>query len=1033
MKKTINKYSTLLVCIVFAIIPMLLYAKNILAGEILFDGDGAAYFSFRNYFNTELLTNGFPLWNKYFEAGMPYGAYDSAGLYPIALLLSFLPIDVFSYVFYFVHLIFGALFLYLFIQELGCNRFCAFIVAIIYETSIHLGGLRKGHMGLIIGFVYVPIILYHVQKYLNSEKHKWLIISAIMMGLQFLGAHTQIAFYSDVAVFVYLLFGVLEKRFAVKKVIVHMITWLLTYIGIIIAQLLSTVLFMCEFSNMGDSGKSFESFISYSIHPIKLLQMIFPFIFGEDVYQAYGAGNSSEMDIEIYLGILVFATVVFCVKKWHNTFLVRVSVLFMGIVLIYSAMAHIPYIADFLYLIPIINGFRVPARALFIFIFFAYVLFAYAFSKLGERGCFEEYIKFLGKFSKCMLGLIFVVGICVLFYLISNGSYSISSYSENFKRVFAVPIVICILVCIFELIYNYIREERKSNHLVVYIVFGVTVVLCTFIETKRFSLVTQSNSKDYFESGETSEIVNEIASSNYKVLDAFQGVDGMHESLIGLNSAVDKEIMGINAYLTYNNPRLYQMLAGEKNVPLNYSGLMTGFYNLDEILYTKNDLLSVLGVKYLIDSSGLLTEFPFYANADNSMQHTLVYEDIGGILGGEGVSTLSRMIDLKPATIYKIEFDIECDSIPELLDFDIYKMHSFDGNNISINYETGEKHSTVFYCTGAEDVYESTEIRLLAITQEYISISNLKVYEVGSLFSEMKDNESVIEEHEITIAANGSNLNVVSYHTKLDPYSKYLMYINATSNRATDYFCLDLYAGDTYDSAEQQCEFIIGPMNEEQFAIVDSGNCPRQEVEFRIISQNVEDVHIKEIRLIKLDDTTKGMYIPYYRDAETNIYINNNAKDILFATQKVEVLSQEEKMYADVLQYDLLDVTYIREKINVDKLDGTTTNIMNIDFDSDRIGATVASDTDTFVNLSQCYNSGWKAYIDDEETEVYLVDDVIMGIYVPAGEHKIRFEFTMPIFWISVGISISVIIFWVVYFIFIDIRGKQQTEIKTTI
>ena len=41
---------------------------------------------------------------------------------------------------------------------------------------------------------------------------------------------------------------------------------------------------------------------------------------------------------------------------------------------------------------------------------------------------------------------------------------------------------------------------------------------------------------------------------------------------------------------------------------MNFSGLMSGSYNASKNLHLQNDMLSMLGVRYLIDSSGLIKQ-----------------------------------------------------------------------------------------------------------------------------------------------------------------------------------------------------------------------------------------------------------------------------------------------------------------------------------------------------------------------------------------------------------------------------------------
>ncbi|MBI2024661.1 MAG: YfhO family protein [Candidatus Harrisonbacteria bacterium] len=51
------------------------------------------------------------------------------------------------------------------------------------------------------------------------------------------------------------------------------------------------------------------------------------------------------------------------------------------------------------------------------------------------------------------------------------------------------------------------------------------------------------------------------------------------------------------------------------------------------------------------------------------------------------------------------------------------------------------------------------------------------------------------------------------------------------------------------------------------------------------------------------------------------------------------------------------------------------------------------SDGVRFLIFSQNYIPGWGAWIDSVETEIFRVNAAFMGIFVPTGEHKIRFDF----------------------------------------
>ena len=99
---------------------------------------------------------------------------------------------------------------------------------------------------------------------------------------------------------------------------------------------------------------------------------------------------------------------------------------------------------------------------------------------------------------------------------------------------------------------------------------------------------------------------------NYKIWDDYNNVDGSHNSIISQNKNSINQMAAINTYTAYNNPNLCKYMnnlrMGIDNIPFNYSGLMTGSQDSQNILLYKQDLLSMLGVKYIIDSSTFIDD-----------------------------------------------------------------------------------------------------------------------------------------------------------------------------------------------------------------------------------------------------------------------------------------------------------------------------------------------------------------------------------------------------------------------------------------
>lgn len=171
---------------------MMSYARYYFMEMFLFDEDGVMMEVSTFYFIKECLGNGeYPLWNKYLSAGMPVaGNISMRCFYLPNYLLAFLPLKQAIYCDYIMHVAVGAMFFYLLLKQIGCRRGIAAVMAFVYQFSINLGGIRKRHGPIIFTAIYLPIIIYFIEKYLKTEKLKWLIYAAIAMALQFCGGFT---------------------------------------------------------------------------------------------------------------------------------------------------------------------------------------------------------------------------------------------------------------------------------------------------------------------------------------------------------------------------------------------------------------------------------------------------------------------------------------------------------------------------------------------------------------------------------------------------------------------------------------------------------------------------------------------------------------------------------------------------------------------------------------------------------------------------------------------------------------------------
>lgn len=84
-------------------------------------------------------------------------------------------------------------------------------------------------------------------------------------------------------------------------------------------------------------------------------------------------------------------------------------------------------------------------------------------------------------------------------------------------------------------------------------------------------------------------------------------------------------------------------------------------------------------------------------------------------------------------------------------------------------------------------------------------------------------------------------------------------------------------------------------------------------------------------------------------------------------------------------------------------------------YDPQTIELLAKTDVPQMLFLSDNYFPGWKAFVDGNETKIYRANYTFKGIYIPAGEHTITYEY-QPV---SVKIGSTISIFSILVYVFI--------------
>lgn len=903
VSKKYNFIKSFVLFFVFFLIPIIFLSNYYISNEVFFDADGVQFFTSK-LFTINCFKNGeFPFWNKYLMNGMPY-AMDANGIfYPFNYLGLFFSLKNFIYIYFALHLAIGTFYTYKYFNLICENKLLPYFMAFIYEFSIHVGGLRKGHITIICSIIYLPVILYYIEKYIRSKRTKDIVPVAIFMALQYMTG-VQDALYTDLAVGFYTVARIilLDNRDKVLKYIKDALFLIFTYFMLIIAQFLPNLMLLNYNQSMGATGISFEYFKSYSISFIKLIQMVFPKFFG-DILQAYGNMQSSEMDIELFLGCVIFCILIYSIKKYHKNKFVLISFLLMIISFLYAANAHVPVLPELLFRVPVIGGFRCPARDLFIFIFFAYICVAVAVDQLMLEDGINDFSNYM---IKLLLFFMVAFGIIGLNILILNVVGIIpESTLTNIYSYFKASImlsIIAISIFVFGL-YFIVKKVQCKN--IVLMVFITAITLCEVWPYYKMTNPSDLNSIEA--SNEVNDsIKNSIGNDKYWL--ALSNIDGAYKGLYTQNSNMSQGVSTINAYTALNNVGIYKLFSEGLDSQFNYSGLLTGSLKAGKNLYEHNSMLSMLGVKYIEDPFNFIDD---NGNIPVFVEDNILYNNPSIIMppaSKENVFCYFDNINLKNHTNYKIEFTAKCES-SALMAVDFYG-ENYDSDEQQTEFNITSEPTTYSTILNTKVIPENitTMVRTISSSDEQIEISDFKVYE------------------------------------------------------------------ESKSSAE---------------------NSP---------------------------------YKPFIVNDTIRIFENTNAADILFVPKEIIHVNSNDEIYRNVSNYDFVSNTYTTELENKDYSD-LKYEINDINFTNNKITAAVAFSMDGFINFSQNYFPGWKAYVDGQETKILMVNGAIQGIEIPEGEHIIEFRYSFPaLFVLGIVSFIFLIIILLYYFdIFRKIRfGKRQ-------
>lgn len=882
--------------LLFFFLTFFLFKSMIVNNQIPVWGDMVSSLDGAKFAGDSIKSGHIPVWNYLLNAGRPYVMEFAAYiLYPFRWPFLLFDMKWYFYSFYAFHLALGVVFTRKYLESIDCTEIVAFSISCIYYFTIALGGYRKMHLGAIATMTLFPTVLFFIEKYYRTKKLPFLMTASLILALQtYLGA-LQWAVYSDIAVGIYLIIMEIKNKIPLKKWLIQFMLWFVFYVMLILAFVLPYLEMFRFYTQNGSTSEVSEEYSKmFSVDLIRFFIMISSTIFGQNPNASLTQIGSTGMDWEIFMGTIVLALIIYGCIKCRRDYRVKSSIYMMIGTVIYTISGNYDVLTRLFRKIPVLGSMRVPSRALFIFTFFGLVITAVSLDYILKKQDLKGFKKVI------ILFLLFYLGIIASTYsVISVLEENLSiDYTDLGNRYLKTLLILIFTVVILNIVPQ-IKKWRKYIAIMLFVILTIVDLYPYWIASDRTYVEVFSAQSDIekflISHKEDGKVLLNVPYSITFEPDFGQALG----------------IQTINSYSNMNNPKLLFLLnSGLTTAAFNNSNMYSQFRNLKQNLGMDNDILSMLGVRYIVNTEDeIVPDGKVLGSVYNTGEKVISVEDLK-LDEYEGTAICSIPIVLKSDTNYEIDFELNG------------------------NYSGIEMLYLDFY-GGSE--YDLSECQKIVILEE------------GKTKYKFIINSGLIPD------------SVESY------YLRFIM------------------TGDNSGFTIKKCQVEI---------------CEYEDNPYKLVFE---------------EEIGGELY---------QIFENTKSKDILYASESVLSLSDDDDIYSNDEEYNHFDSnSYI---YNFDEVipEKTEVLISDIDFEGNYVTAKVVADDTAFINFSQAYYPGWRAYVDGKRVQDYEVNGYIQGCVVPQGEHEVCFRFVPMSLYI--GTVLSFISFFVLILLSIKLMYSNQ-------
>ncbi|MEI6127180.1 MAG: YfhO family protein [Pseudomonadota bacterium] len=438
-------------------LTLLYFAPVVFTDKTFIARDNYIFYNPRQSFAAETLRSGsFPLWNPYIACGVPFQAnLQNSIFYPLSAIYYLLTFQKGFKYFIVLHYFLGAFFMFLLARMWGCSRKAAFISGLVFAFGGYLASINDNVAFLTSG-IWLPLILLSQHCALRSGTFFFTILTGIAVAMQvFAGDASFFLLSSLISTFIYTLLwpymqaGTQPCKKA-KTWTQFIVTWAIG-LALPAVQLVPFVEFVMHTPRF--KGLSFEQAGNWSYHPLEMLQLIVPYIFGCSVPETRWFGQL-WLDT-FYIGVfpLIFAVLFIFYGKTR----IKYFIITLLTTSLFLAMGK--YNPCFIYLyhyVPGISMLQFPVKFLFLAAFSLAIMAGGGVDCIcrlfSARDSLLKILKiltaFLALLTLCLLGATFFTDSCYKYFL---SVYPQTEYAkaiadnEFFLLYQGVSIAICLI------------------------------------------------------------------------------------------------------------------------------------------------------------------------------------------------------------------------------------------------------------------------------------------------------------------------------------------------------------------------------------------------------------------------------------------------------------------------------------------------------------------------------------------------------------------------------------------------------------